>query len=231
MAIVTSLAVLGVPLLGGTAAADEGSVPADVTYATSPAQDGSGHQYTAPYQWWKVALTKGDVLQATIAVTSGADDFVYLWLFLPGTTHKSQGAYKVGSAPITYTATQTGDYLFCVYSSSRENTSYRITWTRTPGPTPTQTPTTPPAKTKPVLIRLSPTKAKVGAVVTLTGKYFGSKRGSSYVKFGARKLTKYVSWSGSRIRVKVPQGTARGNVKVTVRTSAGTSTAKVFTRK
>jgi uncharacterized delta-60 repeat protein len=84
---------------------------------------------------------------------------------------------------------------------------------------------------KPVLSKLSPTKGRIGAVVTLTGKNFGAKRGSKYVKSGAKKVTKYVSWSATRIKVKVPKGTAKGKVKVTVKTSAGTSGVKTFTRK
>jgi hypothetical protein len=121
--MVALAAVLSLP----GAARAQGGVPADVSYATSP-QEGRGNQYSAPYQWWKVALTTGEELTAHLAVTSEADDMVYLWLYLPGTTHTSQDT-RVASAPFTYTATQTGDYLFCVFSFSREGTAYTFAWT------------------------------------------------------------------------------------------------------
>jgi uncharacterized delta-60 repeat protein len=98
-------------------------------------------------------------------------------------------------------------------------------------PSPSSTPSSTPTPVKPTLMKLSPTKGRVGAVVTLTGKNFGSKRGSGYVKFGAKKATKYTSWTATKIKVKVPKGTAKGKVKVAVKTSAGTSSWKAFMRK
>ena len=47
----------------------------------------------------------------------------------------------------------------------------------------------------PLILRLSPTSGRRGAVVTITGKGFGRARGASVVKFGTTKCTKYVSWS------------------------------------
>jgi hypothetical protein len=80
----------------------------------------------------------------------------------------------------------------------------------------------------PVLARLSPTKAKRGKTVTLTGSRFGATRGASYVKFGKTKATRYVSWSATRIKVKAPRKAKVGWLKVTVTTTAGTSAGKRF---
>jgi hypothetical protein len=82
----------------------------------------------------------------------------------------------------------------------------------------------------PVCGALSPTHARVGAIVTLTGWHFGASRKSSVIKFGARPAVTYVSWSDTRIKVKIPSGTAAGTVKVTVKTAAGTSRAVNFKR-
>jgi hypothetical protein len=85
--------------------------------------------------------------------------------------------------------------------------------------------------TRPVLSKISPTGAKRGATVTLTGKYLGSRRGAGYVKFGKVKTARYVSWSATKIRVKVPAKAKSGKAKVTVTTSDGTSVSKTFTVK
>ena len=84
---------------------------------------------------------------------------------------------------------------------------------------------------RPVLSKVSPTRAKRGATVTLTGKYFAGRRGAGYVKFGKAKATRYVSWSATKIRVKVPAKAKFGKAKVTVTTSEGTSVSKTFTVK
>jgi hypothetical protein len=84
---------------------------------------------------------------------------------------------------------------------------------------------------RPVLSKVSPAGAKRGATVTLAGKYFGSKRGTSYVKFGNVKVTRYVSWSATKIKVKVPAKARFGRAKVTVTTLDGTSASKTFTVK
>ena len=84
---------------------------------------------------------------------------------------------------------------------------------------------------KPSLSRLSPTAAKRGVTVTLTGTSFGSKRGTSYVKFGTTKCGTYVSWSNTRIKCKVPAKAVFGKRYVRVTTAAGTSNAKTFTVK
>ena len=81
---------------------------------------------------------------------------------------------------------------------------------------------------KPQLVRLSPTSGKRGASVTLTGKAFGAKGKTSYVKFGATKCTKIVSWTATHIKCKVPAKARFGRLKVTVVTVGGASAAKTF---
>jgi hypothetical protein len=142
----------------GVVAADERDVPANVSYAKNP-QPGVGNSFSAPYQWWKVALKTGDTLKASITVTSEAGDDVYLSLYLPGTTNASQNT-KVASAPpeFTYTATQSGDFLFAVYSFDDADTAYTISWVRTPAPLPSKvtlsTPIAPATMTKGVSRRV-----------------------------------------------------------------------------
>jgi uncharacterized delta-60 repeat protein len=122
---------------------------------------------------------------------------------------------SVPAVPAITRASQTGGMGLARYDCSKSSIT----------PTPT------PSKAKPVLVKLSPAKGSIGTVVVITGRYFGSKRGSSCVRFGAKKVTKYVKWSATKIKVKVPKGTRKGAVKVTVKTSAGTSGAKTFKRK
>ena len=82
----------------------------------------------------------------------------------------------------------------------------------------------------PVLESLSPRRGHAGAVVTLVGAHFGTRRGAGVVKFGAAIATEYVSWSGAKIRVRVPDGTLSGWVRVRVQTVAGRSVAEMFLR-
>jgi hypothetical protein len=82
--------------------------------------------------------------------------------------------------------------------------------------------------TKPAVTKLSPTSGKRGITVTVTGRGFGKRSPSSYVKFGTTKCTKYVSWSATRIKCKVPAKAKFGKVKVTVVTAAGASNTKTF---
>ena len=82
---------------------------------------------------------------------------------------------------------------------------------------------------RPSLAALRPNSAKRGAVVTITGKYFGVRRGTNLVKFGATTCTKYLSWSATRIRCRVPVKAKFGRLKVTVTTTSGISGAKVLT--
>ena len=82
----------------------------------------------------------------------------------------------------------------------------------------------------PVIRGISPVKGGIGAVVTLTGKHFGAKRGRGAVSFGDVAAIRYLRWSDTAIKVRVPAGTAAGDVAVTVRTAVGTSAARHFLR-
>jgi hypothetical protein len=79
----------------------------------------------------------------------------------------------------------------------------------------------------PRLIALRPRLARIGSVVTLTGRRFGS---GGVVYFGSTPATDYLRWGNFRIMVRVPEGTATGSVEVTVRTIIGRSTPKAFVR-
>lgn len=79
----------------------------------------------------------------------------------------------------------------------------------------------------PVVTGVSPQRARVGAVVTLTGRHLGAR---GVVRFGGKSATDYISWSATRIRVKVPRGTPKGSVQVTVTTVIGQSAPRSFFR-
>ena len=81
---------------------------------------------------------------------------------------------------------------------------------------------------KPVISKLRPTSGRRGALVNVSGTGFGTKQGTSYVKFGAAKCTKYAFWSSTRIKCRVPAKAKFGKQKVTVRTAGGTSGARSF---
>jgi uncharacterized delta-60 repeat protein len=89
----------------------------------------------------------------------------------------------------------------------------------------------PPVPVRPGLTRLSPTSGKRGITVTITGKAFTARRGTSYVKFGTAKVAKYVSWSATRIKCRVPARARYGRLKIVVVTAGGTSNSKTFTVK
>ena len=83
--------------------------------------------------------------------------------------------------------------------------------------------------TSPYLTGISPTRAKTGDRLTLTGGNFGTRRGTGYVFFSSNvrpSVADYVSWSNSRIVVRVPARARSGNVQVT--TSTGTSGTKLL---
>ena len=80
----------------------------------------------------------------------------------------------------------------------------------------------------PVLKRVSPAQARVGAVVTLTGSRF-LKRGGA-CSSAATTATAVVSWSTTSIKVRVPAGTPKGRVRVTVTTTIGRSAPQYFVR-
>jgi len=79
----------------------------------------------------------------------------------------------------------------------------------------------------PHVISVSPTSARVGKDVTITGTDFGATRGTSTVRFGTKPVTNYISWSNTQIVVKVPAGSANA-VNVKVNTSGGLSNLTLF---
>jgi len=81
---------------------------------------------------------------------------------------------------------------------------------------------------RPSLTKLKPAAARRGSVVTITGKDFGTRRGTNTVKFGSRRCRKYVSWSMTRIRCRVPAKAKFGKLNVRVTTTAGASNAVRF---
>jgi len=88
--------------------------------------------------------------------------------------------------------------------------------------------TTTSLRLKPRIAKLSPTSGNRGVTVTITGTAFGTKRGTSYVKFGVTKCTKYLSWSKTRIKCRVLAKAKFGWLKVRVTTTLGVSNAKSF---
>jgi hypothetical protein len=82
---------------------------------------------------------------------------------------------------------------------------------------------------KPKIVKLSPTAAKRGVIVAITGTGFGAKRvATSYVKFGLTKATKYVSWTNTKIKVRVPAKAKFGLLKVKVTTAVASSNGVNF---
>jgi hypothetical protein len=69
--------------------------------------------------------------------------------------------------------------------------------------------------------RMSPKTARRGALVTITGRYFGARPG--VVRFGAVKVTRCRSWSARRIVCRVPAEVRTGRLGVRVVTAAGAS--------
>jgi len=84
-------------------------------------------------------------------------------------------------------------------------------------------PTPPPRITK-----LAPTAAHRRAAVVITGTGFGTRRGTSVVKFGTTKCDTYLSWSRTRIKCRVPAKARFGLLTIKVNTSAGVSNGKSF---
>ena len=85
-----------------------------------------------------------------------------------------------------------------------------------------------PVDATPMIARLSPTSAKRGATVTITGSGFGATQGAGSVRFGSKTCASYVSWSDAQITCKVPAKAAYGSLKVTVTTAAGASNGEGF---
>lgn len=80
----------------------------------------------------------------------------------------------------------------------------------------------------PVLTGISPSRGRIGSVVTLTGRHFSLR--NAVVRFGATTARDYVSRSDSKIKVRVPRGTVSGSVRVTVTTLIGRSAPRSFFR-
>jgi M6 family metalloprotease-like protein len=171
---------------------------------------------------FSVRLGAGDTLKASLTGAAGTDFDLYL--YPPGTATVRIEGGTVASAvsasypdAFIYTPTQSGTYYLDVYAFSGAGAgAYTVTYSVAPA-----------AKAR--ITKLSPTSAKRGVTVTITGTGFGKTRGSSSVKWGTIACTKYVSWSATQIKCKVPATAKYGAVKVTVKTSAGTSNAKSFT--
>ena len=70
----------------------------------------------------------------------------------------------------------------------------------------------------PELLQIEPVTGVPGDEITLTGKNFGTSRGSSYVLFGEEKplSSDYISWNDSLIKLKIPVLALTGYVKVVV---------------
>jgi uncharacterized delta-60 repeat protein len=92
-------------------------------------------------------------------------------------------------------------------------------------------PVVPVARVKPAVSRLSPTSGRRGITVVITGRDFGARRTTSYVKFGAARVGRYVSWSKTRIKCRVSSKAKFGKLKVIVVTAGGASSSKTFTVK
>jgi len=169
------------------------------------------------YEYWRVTLAAGDTLTIDYQPVNDSSE-VDLSIYKPSVTDYTIGSaspvagdWTQSQAKFTWTATGRGSWILIVYSDD----GYQLT-----------------AHVQHVtMTKLSPTSGRRGAIVTLTGRYFGAKRGTSYVKFGSTKCTKYVSWTGTRIKCRVPARAKFGKVKVTVVTAGDTSNARTFTVK
>lgn len=61
-------------------------------------------------------------------------------------------------------------------------------------------------------------KPKIGDIINITGKRFGTNQGNSFVQFKNTKAIEYSQWSDTNITVKVPVGAESGNMFVVVGT-------------
>ncbi len=80
-------------------------------------------------------------------------------------------------------------------------------------------PEPPPETPAPEIASVSPDSAKVGDVITITGKNFGETRGESFIEFNGTKADGsggYGTWNDTKITVKVPTGATTGELTVTV---------------
>ena len=76
---------------------------------------------------------------------------------------------------------------------------------------------------------LSRVAGRRGALVTITGRHFGVRRGTGTVRFGRAVCGRYVRWSDHRIVVAVSAKAPLGRVKLVVSTKYGPGKAVWFT--
>lgn len=72
------------------------------------------------------------------------------------------------------------------------------------------------APTGPIITSVSPSEARAGDTVLITGAGFGATRGTSTVSIGGVTATSITSWSEYQIRAVVPSGASTGSVIITV---------------
>jgi hypothetical protein len=82
----------------------------------------------------------------------------------------------------------------------------------------------------PVIIKVTPSAARRGALVAISGSGFGARAEGS-VRFGSHVCTSYVSWSDTLITCKVPKKAKFGRMRLTVTTNSSTSNIWRFTVK
>jgi formylglycine-generating enzyme required for sulfatase activity len=70
----------------------------------------------------------------------------------------------------------------------------------------------------PVILSVSPAKAKVGEEIEISGNYFTDTKGT--VEFNSTPATAISSWTKTKIKVTVPQGALTGNIIVKVNSKA-----------
>lgn len=68
----------------------------------------------------------------------------------------------------------------------------------------------------PIVIGVSPSEAKVGEEIRVTGERFGTGQGSSRLIVGGVAATQIVGWSDTEILAVVPAGASSGSVKVVI---------------
>ncbi|MCG3110892.1 MAG: IPT/TIG domain-containing protein [Candidatus Manganitrophus sp. SB1] len=68
----------------------------------------------------------------------------------------------------------------------------------------------------PIVTGVSPTEAKVGEEIRVTGERFGTGQGNSSLIVGGAAATQIVSWSDTEIIAVVPEDASSGSVKVVI---------------
>jgi IPT/TIG domain len=212
MIVVLVCCVLALPAVaratsGGSTIATAPQLPIGTTFVGGA---------VAKHEFWRVTLAAGDTLTIDYQPANGGE--VDLDVFKPSVTDFTLGsassvvsAWTTGKSVFTWTATGQGSWILEVYSYDGYQLSAHVQHV--------------------MMTKLLPASGRRGVIVTISGRNFGAKRGTSFVKFGATKCSKYVFWSKTKIKCRVPAKAKFGKLKVTVVTSAGTSNAKAFTVK